>query len=181
MCLWLMLGVGSVVYAENSFPKIAAIFDFNTAFSENRATGFRLQLFTDNMYFAKRKSYKWVRKTYQNTVAYSFGMGFGNYMVNSLRLQEGNSKNLYQVYTIHSLCYQSESLLEPFIGVYPGVTWGIKKDYFVNPTVGVNIATYRGYRDWVGKSYEVSGQVRIEYNTMLSSIFFGVGLVLKII
>ena len=181
MCLWLMLGVGGVVYAENSFPKIAAIFDFNIPFSENSATGLRLQAFTDNRYFVKRNSYKWVKKTYQNTAAYSLGVGFGNYIVPSLRKQEGNTKNLYHVYTALSLCYQNENLVEPFIGIYPGVTWGIKKDYFVNPVAGINISTYRGHRDWVGKSYELSGQARIEYNTMLSTAFISFGIVLKII
>ena len=181
MCMWFMLSVVSIANAKDvySIPKIAFTFDFNTLFSDDHAMGPRLQVFSNNNYFGENDSYK--RSLTENTIAYTYGLGFGDYRVNSLKKEKGSDNDLYFLYGLFTICYQNKGMFEPFAGICPGITWEAKSGIFVNPMAGINITAFRVRRNWNSLLFQSYGQVRIEYNTLLSTPFLGCGIILKIL
>ncbi len=175
-----MLGVEGIVGAQNpySIPKIAFTFDFNTPFSDDNAIGPRMQVYSNNNYFGKSRNRK--RHINDNTIAYTYGLGFGGYKVNSLKKKDGSEDDLYLLFASFTICYQNQSMFEPFAGIYPGIAWGPKSDFFVNPVAGINITAFRVRRNWNSILFQTYGQVRLEYNTMLSTPFLGCGFILQI-
>ena len=180
-CIWFMLCMTDAVNAEDAYsiPKIAFSFDFNTPFSTDNAIGPRMQVSSNNNYFGNNKNSR--RRLTESMAAYTFGLGFGDYRVNSLKKKEGSDNDLYFLYGVFTICYQNQGMFEPFAGVYPGLTWGVKSEFFVNPVAGINIAAFKVRRNWNSILFQTYGQVRIEYNTMLSTAFLGCGIILQIL
>jgi hypothetical protein len=180
MCIWLMLGVTGIVGAQSSYsiPRFAVTFDFNTSFSTENAWGPRMQIYSNNNYFGKDRNRK--KRLTENTIAYTYGLGFGGYKVNSLKKKNGSDDGLYLFFTSVALCYQNQGMFEPFAGIYPGISWGIKSEFFVNPVAGINIIAFRVRRNWNSLLFQTYAQARIEYNTMLSTTFIGCGVILQI-
>ena len=181
MCLWFMLGVADIVNAKDAFsiPKIAFTFDFNTISSNDHATGPRLQVLSNNNYFGKNKSRR--RSLNENKMAYTYGLGLGDYKVNSLKKENGSNNDLYFLYGLFTVCYQNQGMFEPFAGICPGIAWEAKSGIFVNPMAGINITAFKVRRNWNSLLFQTYGQVRIEYNTLLSTPFLGCGMILKIL
>ena len=180
ICILLLLGVASIVNAQNfySIPKFAFTFDFNTPFSDDNAIGPRMQMYSNNNYFSKHKNRQ--RYSKENMVAYTYGLGFGGYKVNSLKKKAGSNDDLYHLYGILTICYQNRGMFEPFAGVYPGITWEAKSGFFVNPLAGINITAFKVRKNWNSVLFQTYAQVRLECNTMLSATFLGCGIIIQI-
>ncbi len=167
-----MLGTTYTVQASINFPRVAFTFDFNTC----GTLGPRFQLFSYDKYFGDRK---WKTDlediNTKSLISYSYGLGFGSYKVPST---DHDDNDIYHLYGMFLLSYQNKSFFEPFIGIYPGYAWGVEKGFFINPTTGVNIRAFYFSEDWNTRLLQTFIQLRVEYNTQLSSVFFGAGLIL---
>jgi len=183
VCIWFMLSVADFAKAKvkdtYSIPKVSFTYDFNAPFSDDKAIGPRIQVISNNNYFGDNNRYK--RKLNENTIAYTYGLGFGGYRVNSLKKEIGSNNDLYFLYGLFTVCYQNETMIEPFAGVCSGIAWEAKSGVFMNPVAGINITALRVRRNWNSLLFQLYGQIRIEYNTLLSTPFLGCGIVLKIL
>ncbi len=179
ICLCFVVAIPDATQAagNNKFgiPKIAVTYDLNTFFPVDDAYGPRMQIFSNNRHFRSRK-HDW--DPTKNTLTYAYGIGLGSYKVSGLE-QKGSDNDMYHTYAMLLCIYQNKSIFEPFVGVYPGFTWGSKDSFFVNPTAGVNIMAFSINRNWNSKLLQAYVQFRIEYNTSLSSFFCGGGVILQ--
>ena len=146
-------------------PRISITYDFNSLISPDvKANGWRLNLYSLN-------------KNLNNTFLYSYGVGAGNY-----RLEDhgaGDSSSMYQIYGILNLTIRVNSVFRPYIGVHPGFSWNAKSGVYLNPTAGLDISFLSIRRGFNEPSIRTFLQARIEYNTLLSSPFLGLGLVIR--
>ena len=178
VCVCLAVGLSGLAQAGDrkfGVPKIAVAYDFNAVFSDDHAHGPRIQIFSNNRYFNSRKN-QW--KPRENALAFAYGLGLGSYNVNSLK-QKGSDNDMYHTYAVLQLIYGNGTIFEPFLGVYPGLSWGSKSGFFVNPAAGINITAFHITRNWNSKLLQTFVQFRVEYNNSLSSFFCGGGMVFQ--
>jgi hypothetical protein len=178
ICIWFFSGTTRTADAQNpsSIPKIAFTFDFNAPFSDDHILGARAQVYSNNRYFGNSR--KWHGSG--NALAWTYGVGLGDYKVGSLKKKDGSEDNLYLLFASFTICHQNNSIFEPFVGVYPGIAWGIKSGVFANPVAGIQVSTFRVRRNWNSILFQSYVQVRIEYNTVLSTPFLGCSLILQV-
>jgi hypothetical protein len=155
------------------FLKASVSFDYNSAVFDKGAFGPKIQVYSPNMYFGKNKQKK--SRSGENMFTYACGMGYGSYVIRS---RNKNNNDLYLLHAVLLVVYENRSYFEPFCGVFPGLAWGVEKAGFINPTAGVNVKAFHINRNWNSKLLQTYGQLHVEYNTHLSSVFFGVGFVL---
>ncbi len=174
----LAIGLTCNIYAGDQpygFPKIIFTYDFNTLFYDNDSYGFRVQIQSNNRQFDNGV---WKKRPTDSSFAYAYGIGFGSYTVQSME-KKGSDNDFYHVFSTFAFSYQNRSSFEPFVGVYPGFTWGDKRGFFANPNVGVNITAFHINRNWNARLLQTYLQIRAEYNTLLSSFFLGGGMILQ--
>ncbi len=166
-----------IVRAEDTsagFPRITFTYDFNTPISTDGVYGPRLQLSSDNKYFGKDRLQK--SKLTESIMAYTYGLGLGNY---KLDVKPKNNNNMTYIYAILALHYQNQSYFEPFVGVYPGYAWSAEQGVFFNPVIGIDIRAFHFKRNWNSNLMQTYVQMRVEYNTLVSSLLFSIGLTLQ--
>lgn len=165
-----------ISYAQDftGIPRVSFSFDMNNIFPGENALGPRLQIYSNNKYFGKNKVKK--SRSLEDRLTYTYGIGVGGYY---MRSYERPDNYLYHSYVILQLVYQNRSYFEPFAGIFPGYSWGAEKDFFFNPTAGINVRSFHINRNWNSRLLQAYAQLRIEYNTLLSSSFLGVGLVMQ--
>lgn len=160
------------------FPKVAFTYDFNTLFSNEDAFGPRIELIGRNRFFGENKGKDLTDRYTETMLGYAIGVGIGGYNIDALK-KKGEDSYLNHSFLIFVLCYQNQSYFEPFAGIYPGVSWGVKRSFFVNPTAGINIKAFNFRRNWVSNYFQTYFQLRLEYNTSLSALFMGCGAILE--
>lgn len=171
----LVLLPARAVDSPSGIPKIALICDFNTFFPGDNAYGLRLQVYSNHHFFSDQERKK---RSDEKTWTYMFGAGLGDYTVQSLD-KKGTDDDVYHFYGVLLFSYRNQGFFEPFAGLYPGVAWGSKTGFFANPVIGVDITSFSIHRNWNSKLLQTYVQLKVEYNTLLSSVFFGVGVVLQ--
>ncbi len=170
-----LLPVARAGDSPSGIPKIALTCDFNTFFPGDNAYGLRLQVYSNHHFFGDKERKK---RSDENTWTYMYGAGLGDYTVQSLD-KKGTDDDVYHFYGALLFSYRNQSFFEPFVGLYPGLAWGSKSGVFVNPVIGVDITAFHINRNWNSKLLQTYVQLKAEYNTLLSSVFLGVGVVLQ--
>lgn len=161
--------------SPSGIPKIAISCDFKVFSAGDNAYGPKLQVYSNYHFFSDKERKK---RSDENTCAYMFGAGLCDYAVQSVN-KKGADNDVYQFYGVLLFSYRNQSFFEPFVGLYPGVAWGFKTGAFVNPVIGVDITSFHINRNWNSKLLQTYVQLKAEYNTLLSSVFLGAGLVLQ--
>ncbi len=182
---WFLFGLSYFAQAQEDrdppfvkFPKVAFTYDFNTLFSSDDTHGPRLQLISNHKFFGSNEVRTRREKTGENTVTYAYGVGLGSYTVESLK-RKGDDGAVNHFYAMFVFSYRNQSYFEPFFGIYPGFTWGAKSDLFVDPTIGINVKGFHVKRNWNSNLLQTYLQLRVEYQTSLSSVFCGAGVMLQ--
>ncbi|MDR1866423.1 MAG: hypothetical protein LBR08_12760 [Bacteroidales bacterium] len=162
--------------APYGMPKVGVAFDFNPSTVENGIYGFRVHA-TDNRKLQGSRNRNYSQS--DRILPYTYGIGFGGYRMNGKQEVGSNSKYLYQFHLIFTFNYLNRSNFDPFIGACPGYATGAKNGFFFNPVAGMNVRLFDVNRNWNSNFVRAFFQVRVEYNTILSSVFTGGGFVLQ--
>ena len=165
-------------FGHRWFPKVVATYDFNIISSNDNASGPRFEILGRNRLFGYNYSNDKIEWYPEKAFGYALGLGIGSYKAESLK-EEGEDDYLNHAFLMFVITYQNQNSIEPFLGIYPGITWGPVKELFANPVAGINVPAFKLRRNWNSYYLKTYFQLRIEYNTILSTTFLSAGLLLE--